>query len=216
MQPGRRLPEEFFARSPVEIAPELLGCLLVHELRDGVRLCGRLVEVEAYVGDGSDPSAHCHSGPTARNRSLFGPPGRVYVYRSYGIHICVNVVCRPDGIGAGILLRAAEPLEGEERMRALRGLDADAPRWQIASGPGRLGEAFAIGLDHDGEPFDGRRLAIHRPPTGSPAARVIAGPRIGIRRAQELPYRFHLADDPFVSGPRRPRRSPAPAVGRAR
>jgi DNA-3-methyladenine glycosylase len=216
MRSGHRLTEDYFGRSPLEIAPELLGCVLVHELPDGVRLCGRIVEVEAYVGDGTDPSAHCHSGPTARNRSLFGPPGRLYAYRSYGIHICVNVVCQPDSIGAGILFRAVEPLEGEDRMRGHRGLDTDAPRRQIASGPGRLAEAFAIGLEHDGEPFDGRRLAIHRPAAGSPAAQVIAGPRIGIRRAQDLPYRFHLADDPFVSGPRRARRGDAPAVDRSR
>jgi len=203
MRPGRRLPASFFRRSPVEVAPELLGCLLVHAPQGGIRLVGRIVEVEAYLGDGTDPSAHCHAGPTPRNQSLFGPPGRLYAYRSYGIHTCVNVVCQPAGVGAGILLRAAEPIEGESAMRRHRGLSADAPRKSIASGPGRLAQAFAIGLEQDGEAFDGTRLAIHRAPGGSGRQRVVAGPRIGIRRAVALPYRFHLADDPYVSGPRR-------------
>lgn len=214
MRPGRRLPARFFLRSPVEVAPELLGCLLVHTPPDGDRLVGRIVEVEAYLGDGTDPSAHCHAGPTPRNRSLFGPPGRLYAYRSYGIHTCVNVVCRPSGIGAGILLRAAEPIEGEAAMRRHRGLAADAPRTSIASGPGRLAQAFAIGLEQDGEAFDGQRLAIHRAPRGAEPGRVIAGPRIGIRRAMALPYRFHLADDPYVSGSRRAGRGGP--VGRVR
>jgi DNA-3-methyladenine glycosylase len=128
----------------------------------------------------------------------------------------VNVVCQPEGIGAGILLRAVEPLEGEEWMRGQRGLDADAPRQRIASGPGRLAEAFAIGLEHDGLAFDGQRLAIHRPETGRRSMRVIAGPRIGIRRARDLAYRFHLADDPFVSGPRMGRRGVERVLDRSR
>jgi len=205
MRPGRRLPARFFARSPVEIAPELLGCWLVRTVADGTRLVGRLVEVEAYTGDGSDPASHAHPGPTARNRSMFGPPGRLYAYLSYGIHTCVNVVCEPAGVGAGILLRAAEPLAGEARMRALRGLDTRADARLVASGPGRLAQAFALGLADDGRPLDGTELALHRPPAGSPTPRIVAGPRVGIRRAAELPWRFHVADSRCVSGPARVR-----------
>jgi DNA-3-methyladenine glycosylase len=222
MRPGRRLSPRFFERSPVVVAPELLGCLLVRRLEDGTRLIGRLVEVEAYLGDGSDPSAHSHRGQTARNKSMFGPPGRLYAYRSYGIHTCVNVVCRPAGIGAGVLLRAAEPLSAESAMRGHRGLASDADRRLIASGPGRLAEAFGLGLEHDGTPLVGSPLAVHRPPAGSAPVEATAGPRIGIRLAADLPYRFHVTGDRYVSGPRsrppaaRPRAGSAAAARTAR
>ncbi len=146
MRPGPRLPNRFFARSPVEVSPELLGCWLSRTLHDGTRLLGRIVEVEAYLGDGSDPSSHAHPGPTPRNRSMFGPPGRLYAYLSYGVHVCANVVCEPAGSGAAILLRAVEPIGGEPTMRRLRGLADDADRRLVASGPGRLAQAFGLAL----------------------------------------------------------------------
>jgi DNA-3-methyladenine glycosylase len=205
MRPGRRLPARFFARPALDVAPELLGCWLVRTLPDGERLAARIVEVEAYLGDGSDPSSHAHPGPTARNRSMFGPPGRLYAYLSYGIHTCINVVCDAEGVGAAVLLRAAEPLVGEATMRVHRGLGASADRRRVAGGPGCLARALGLGLEHDGLALDGAALGLHRPPAGTPAPRVVAGPRIGITRAVDLPYRFHVAGDRFVSGPARAR-----------
>jgi len=199
MRLGRRLPERFFARPALEVAPDLLGCLLVRSAPDGTRLVGRLVEVEAYLVDGTDASSHAHPGPTARNRSMFGPPGRLYAYLSYGIHTCVNVVCDRAGVGAAVLLRAVEPIAGEARMRDHRGLDVRGDRRLVASGPGRLAQAFALTLADDGLRLGGPALSIHRPAAGTPAPRIVAGPRIGITRAASLPYRFHVADDPFVS-----------------
>jgi len=213
VRPGPRLPNRFFARSPVEVSPELLGCWLSRTLHDGTRLLGRIVEVEAYLGDGSDPSSHAHPGPTPRNRSMFGPPGRLYAYLSYGVHVCANVVCEPAGSGAAILLRAVEPIGGEPTMRRLRGLADDADRRLVASGPGRLAQAFGLALEDDGTSLGTRDLSIHRPPAGSPAPGVTRGPRIGISRAVELPYRFFVEGDRFVSGPRTKRR---PVVSRRR
>ena len=138
MRLGPPLKRAFFDRPGPEVARDLLGAVLVHRLGDGTRLAGRIVEVEAYIGDGSDPGSHSHRGPTPRNRSMFGPPGHLYAYRSYGVHTCANVVCEARGRGAAVLLRALEPCEGIERMRALRGLGARSPERAIASGPGRL------------------------------------------------------------------------------
>lgn len=216
MRAGRKLTERFFVRAAVDVAPELLGCLLVRTLSDGTRLAGRIVEVEAYLGDGTDPSSHAHPGPTPRNRSMFGPPGRLYAYLSYGIHTCVNIVCEREGVGAAVLLRAVEPLAGAEAMRAHRSLSAGANPRLLAAGPGRLAQAFALGLEHDGLPLDGRALAVHRAPADATPPRIVAGPRIGISRAVDLPYRFHVADSPFVSGPARRRRDTArsPRVAR--
>ena len=112
MPPGPRLLRSFFDRSSPRVGRELVGCYLTRRIEGGPRLVGRIVEVEAYVGDGSDPGAHTHNGPTPRNRVMFGPPGRLYVYRSYGIHICANVVCEAEGRGAAVLFRAVEPVAG--------------------------------------------------------------------------------------------------------
>ena len=122
----RPLPRRFFARPTLDVARDLLGAHLVRRV-GGERLVTRIVEVEAYLGDGSDPGSHCHRGLTPRNRAMFGPPGRLYVYRSYGIHTCVNVVCEEEGVAGAVLLRAAEPLMGVDRMRRNRGLGAGGP-----------------------------------------------------------------------------------------
>lgn len=190
-----RIARAFFARPVLEVAPEVLGLLLIHELRDGTRLVGRIVEVEAYLGDGTDPASHAHRGPTPRNTPMFGPPGHFYVYLSMGIHRCANVVCEPAGRAAAVLLRAAEPLEGEARMRKLRG---GRDGRQLASGPGKLCEAFDIALSHSGADALRGALRLERerhPPAGT----IVTGPRIGISKAVDLPYRYSLRGNPHVS-----------------
>jgi DNA-3-methyladenine glycosylase len=180
------LTREFFARSVHEVAPELVGCTL---LVDGVG--GRIVEVEAYAPD--DPASHGFRGPTSRNRAMFGPAGHAYVYRSYGVHWCLNLVCAGEGVAEAVLVRALEPAAGVERMRGRRGVDADR---LLCSGPGRLCQALAVGPEHDGLPLD-------RPPfelrTAERPVEVDTGLRVGITRAAELPWRYVLAGSPFIS-----------------
>jgi DNA-3-methyladenine glycosylase len=178
-------PEDFDADSAT-VARMLIGAVL---LVDGAG--GRIVETEAY--DREDPASHSYSGPTPRNQAMFGPPGRAYVYRSYGIHWCLNFVCREDGHGAGVLIRAIEPLRGIEQMIERRGLQ-DVKL--LCAGPGRVGQALGIvhamnGLRLDRKPF--QVLAADR------QYEVATGPRIGISKAADVPWRFGLAGSPFVS-----------------
>ena len=191
------LAPEFFARSVHEVAPDLIGVSL---LVDGVG--GRIVEVEAY--DSEDPAAHGFRGRTPRNASMFGPPGRAYVYRSYGIHWCLNLVCEAEGSAAAVLIRALEPTDGLELMRERRGLDE--PRL-LAAGPGRLCEALGVSREHDG-------LPLSEPPFEliSPSARpeVVVGTRIGISVATEQPWRYAEAGSRWLSRPLRPRESARP------
>jgi DNA-3-methyladenine glycosylase len=190
-----RLTRAFFARPCLEVAPDLLGLLLVHELPDGARLVGRIVEVEAYLGDGTDAASHAHRGPSPRNRVMFGAPGHFYVYRSMGLHRCANVVCEPAGRAAAVLLRAVEPLEGESHMGSLRG---GRDGRELASGPGKLAQAFAIELAHDGADALRGALRIERA-HGAAATAIRVGPRIGITKAADLPYRFFARDSPHVT-----------------
>lgn len=190
-----RLTRAFFERSALDVAPELLGCTLVH-VRGGSRLEGVIAEVEAYLGDGSDPASHAHAGPTRRNASMFGPPGRLYVYRSMGIHSCVNVVCEPAGRGAAVLLRAVIPRRGEAEMSRRRGGRSGR---ELCNGPGKLAQAFAIELEHDGLAALRGPLRIEPPAVDGPPREIMAGPRVGIRKAAELPYRFFLADCEHVT-----------------
>ncbi len=183
---GERLTGEFFARSVHEVAPELIGATLSV---DGVG--GTIVEVEAY--DQDDPASHGFRGPTARTTSMFGPPGHAYVYRSYGIHWCLNLVCAPAGRAEAALVRALEPTRGVEAMRERRGLDAARA---LCSGPGKLCQALGIthacdGLALDEPPFE--LVARESEPT------LVVGPRIGITRAVERPWRYGLAGSPFLS-----------------
>ena len=196
---ARPLRQAFFARDARAVAPELIGCRLVLRCPSGERLVLRLVEVEAYLGDGSDPASHAHRGPTPRNGSMFGPAGRLYSYRSYGIHTCVNVVCGVPGKAAAVLLRAGQPISGLARMRDLRGLPADAPPRLIARGPGRLAQALGLRLDDDGLSLLRPPLTLHPPASDAQALRVQSGPRVGITKATQLPYRYFEAESPWVS-----------------
>jgi DNA-3-methyladenine glycosylase len=160
---------------------------------------GRIVEVEAYLGDGSDPSSHAHRGPTERNQAMFGPPGRLYVYRSYGIHTCANVVCEAKGRGAAVLLRAIEPVEGASRMRAARGLASGAPEREIANGPGKLTQALGMTLDDYGHSLLRGRLSLRRPARSDPPVALARSPRVGVSKGRTLPYRFYVPGNEFVS-----------------
>ena len=183
----------WFARGCLAVARDLIGCEL---LVDGVG--GRVVECEAYAKD--EPASHAFPGPTKRNASMFGPAGRLYVYRSYGIHWMLNIVCgEHEGAGEAVLLRALEPTSGLDLMRMRRGRDAEL---DLCRGPGRLGQALAIGPDLDGEPVGAGRVQFT---PGRPPGPVEQSPRIGISRARELPWRFSLAGSPYVSSSRRSR-----------
>jgi DNA-3-methyladenine glycosylase len=197
-----KLGRDFFARSVHEVAPELIGVVL---LFDGVG--GPIVEVEAY--DHEDPAAHGYSGRTERNASMFGPPGHAYVYRSYGIHWCLNFVCEQEGSASAVLIRALEPRDGLAAMRERRGLDD--PRL-LCAGPGRLCQALGITREHDGLPLD-------RPPFELQAREeqpeIAIGPRIGITKAAAQPWRYGLAGSRFLSRALRPAGSASPARPRS-
>jgi DNA-3-methyladenine glycosylase len=184
------LRRSFFARSVHEVAPELVGARL---LFGGVG--GIIVEVEAYHN--TDPAAHSFRGQTERNAVMFGPPGYAYVYRSYGIHWCLNFVCEPAGSASAVLIRAIEPTEGLAAMRRRRGIDD--PRL-LCSGPGRLAEALGVTSKHNGLALDRKPFAILGRDTDQPAE-IAVGPRIGITKAAELPWRYGLAGSRFVSKP---------------
>jgi DNA-3-methyladenine glycosylase len=183
-----RIGRDFFARSVHEVAPALIGCTL---LVDGVG--GRIVEAEAY--DPSDPASHGYRGLTQRNRAMFGPAGHAYVYRSYGVHWCVNLVCDGEGTASAVLLRALEPSSGLTRMAERRG--RDDPRG-LCSGPGRLCQALAITLEHDGLPLDAAPFALLAP---AEPPLVMTGRRVGISRAADLPWRYFEAGSRFLSRP---------------
>ncbi len=179
---------EFFDRSVHAVAPDLIGATLLFK---GVG--GRIVEVEAYHH--TDPAAHSFRGPTPRNAVMFGAPGYAYVYRSYGIHWCLNFVCEGEGSASAVLIRALEPLQGLPIMRRRRGL-ADARL--LCSGPGKLGEALGITRAHNGLPLDAPPFEL-RARTEKPD--IVAGPRIGITKAADKPWRYGLAGSRFLSKP---------------
>jgi DNA-3-methyladenine glycosylase len=183
----------FFARDTVEVARALVGVLLVHGSPEG-RTVGRVVETEAYLAEG-DPASHAHRGPTPRNASMFARAGTAYVFRSYGLHRCLNVVTAAAGVGEAVLLRALEPLAGLELMARRRGREGAR---SLCSGPGKLAQAMGVGLEHDGACLLSGDLRLHVPSAG-PRPKLAAGPRVGISKAVDLPLRFRLAQSPFVS-----------------
>lgn len=179
-----------FTQGPVPLARQLIGCTL---LVNGVG--GVIVETEAY--DGDDEASHSFRGSTPRNAAMFGPPGHAYVYLSYGMHWCFNIVCREAGHGAAVLVRALEPTHGLEAMRERRGLQD--PRL-LCSGPGKLAQALGIDRALDGLPLDAAPFAL-LPPRHAPGCppEVAFGPRIGISKAMDRPWRFALAGSRFLS-----------------
>jgi DNA-3-methyladenine glycosylase len=185
------LKRDFFARSVHQVAPDLIGATL---LVDGVG--GRIVELEAY--DQQDPASHGHRGRTARNAAMFGPPGHAYVYRSYGIHWCLNLVCGGEDVAEAVLIRALEPTRGLELQQRRRGVEDVR---QLCSGPGKLCQALGITHEHDG-------LALDVPPfrleARAEVPEIVTGPRIGITRATDLNWRYAEAGSPFLSRALRP------------
>jgi DNA-3-methyladenine glycosylase len=185
-----RLEHDFFNRSVHDVARDLVGCTLLYEGRGGI-----IVETESYEAD--DPACHAYVGLTERTRVLFGPPGYAYVYLSYGIHSLLNAVAEPEGEAAAVLIRALEPTHGVEEMRARRGGKADA---DLCSGPGKLTEALGIDLGDNERDLTREPFLLSAPAGERP--QIVAGPRIGITKAVERPWRFCAAGSPYVSRPR--------------
>jgi len=195
----RVLPRSFYDRDPRLVGPDLLGKILVR--RDGRRLLtGRIVEVEAYLGV-EDAAAHAFAGKTARNAVLFGPPGYAYVYFIYGNHYCLNVSCLPDGTPGGILFRAVEPIQGMEAMFKLRGIDESSDLRRLTRGPGRLAAAFAITRERDNaKDLTDSRSDLYIANDGAPPPEVLITKRIGIKKAADMPLRYIVPGNKFVSG----------------
>jgi DNA-3-methyladenine glycosylase len=185
---SKRLTRSFFGRSVHDVAPDLIGATM---LFGGVG--GRIVEVEAYHH--TEPAAHSFRGPTPRNAVMFGPPGYAYVYRSYGIHWCVNFVCEPKGSAAAVLIRAIEPTTGLAAMRRRRGLTDER---LLCSGPGRLCEALGITVAQNGMALDAAPFALF---ARAGTVEIATGPRIGLTKAAELPWRYGLEGSRFLSKP---------------
>jgi DNA-3-methyladenine glycosylase len=197
----RALPADFYDRPVLEVARELIGCIVEHE---GVS--GTIVETEAYHE--SEPASHAFAGLTPRTRTLFGPPGRAYVYRSYGVHALLNAVCEPEGDGSGVLIRALEPLSGIELMRPRRRSPTDE-RGPIAdhdlcSGPGKLTQALGISLAENDTSLSSGPVRFRPPASDWREPVILDGIRVGITRAVELPWRFSVAGNRNVSRPRPP------------
>lgn len=189
--PDAALPRRFFQQGAPDLAPSLLNKLLVSTVGD-TRAAGRIIEVEAYRED--DPASHTFVGRTGRNAAMFGPPGHLYVYLSYGIHHCANVVAGPDGRGEALLLRAVTPVGELDVMRARRG---GRPDRELTDGPGKLCQAFGITLDHYGTDLCDPDAPVHIVDDGIPPPRdPVVGPRIGITRAVDVPWRFRVPPRP--------------------
>jgi DNA-3-methyladenine glycosylase len=193
------LASEFYERPVLVVAKALIGCVVEH---DGV--AGVIVETEAYHD--SEPACHAFVGVTPRTATLFGPPGRAYVYRSYGIHALLNAVCEPEGVGAAVLIRALQPLAGISAMRARRGVQREQ---DLCSGPGKLTQALGIDLRENGSDLACGPVRICAREAAWRKPQILASERIGITKAVELPWRFSVAGNPHVSRPRPLAVSPA-------
>jgi DNA-3-methyladenine glycosylase len=198
VKPGQRLPRDFFARGPLEVAPALLGCTLAHTTPEGT-VSIRLTEVEAYAGVGEDPASHAHRGPTRRNAPMFGVGGLLYVYFSYGMHWCANIVTGPPGQAGAVLLRAGSVDSGVDTARSRRPTSRRLA--DLASGPARLTSALAITADQDGLDLCTRssRIVVH---AGRPVdpGQIAQGPRVGVNEQGAVtPWRFWLVGEPSVS-----------------
>ena len=208
------LPRGFFDRPTLDVARDLIGTRLIHDVR-GVRTSGIIVEVEAYIGE-DDPACHAAAGLTPRTAKLYGPPGLAYVYINYGIHYLLNAVTEAEGRPAAVLIRALVPEAGQATMRRRRGLteaDTMAAELALCRGPGNLGRAMGITLRQNGlDLCGGSRLTIEEGP--GPPGPLAWGPRIGLRVGAETPWRCYVEGHPAVSGPTRPRRAFAPAAVR--
>ncbi len=218
------LPREFFGRPADEVAPELLGCELTHQTAEGL-VAVRLTEVEAYMG-ARDPASHAYRGRTARNAVMFGPPGHVYVYFTYGMHFCMNLVCSPEGVASAVLLRAGKVIDGVPLARARRSSSSrrssEVRELDLARGPARLCEALGVDRSHDGADVcdPASELLVFAAPAPVPAGGISRGPRVGVSQGADVAWRYWIAGDPAVSAyrpavPRRPRAKPVsgPAPG---
>jgi len=190
---------DFYARDVLDVARELIGCCVEFNGAAGI-----IVETEAYHE--REPACHAYIGLTPRTRTLFGPPGRAYVYRSYGIHALLNAVCEPTGVGAAVLIRALEPEVGLEAMRERRWRSRGMPKRrpsdsELCSGPGKLTEALGIGLELNGTDLSAGAVRILSMAERRPSS-ILSGPRVGITKAVNLPWRFWIGDNPYVSRPR--------------
>jgi DNA-3-methyladenine glycosylase len=197
------LPRKFYDRDPRRVSCDLLGKVLVRTQGKKITAAARIVEVEAYFGP-HDAAAHSFIGRTARNAILFGPSGFAYVYFIYGNHYCLNVSCLPDGVPGGILFRAVEPLFGIEDMAQARGMPLNGNLRLLTSGPGRLAQAFGITRERDnGKDLTDARSDLFIADDGFHVPGVLKTPRIGITKSADLPWRFVIGGNPFVSGPRK-------------
>jgi DNA-3-methyladenine glycosylase len=190
--PARTLEPAFYDRPVLEVARDLLGCIVTRGEAQGV-----IVETEAYHQ--SEPACHAFVGITPRTRTLFGPPGRAYVYRSYGVHALLNAVAEPEGVGAAVLIRALEPIAGLPAMRSRRGLHRVE---DLCSGPGKLTQATGIHLGHNDTSLSAGEVRIAAPDVSWRRPSIVAGPRVGITKALELPWRFCALGSRCVSRPR--------------
>src|SRR5215470_6100410 len=198
-----QLPQEFFKRDPRTVARALLGKLLIRRTASGI-LAGRLVETEAYLGEG-DAAAHATAGKTARNSVLFGPPCIAYVYFIYGHYYCLNVSCITDGLAGGVWFRELESVAGIEEMAASRGIaiKSENDLRKISSGPGRLCDALAVTRERDnGKSFANPNSDLQLADDGYRVQRVTVTPRVGITKSADHPLRYLIAGNPFVSGPK--------------
>jgi DNA-3-methyladenine glycosylase len=208
---GRSLTRDFFARDPRAVAKDLLGIVLVSEA-DGLVTAGRIVETEAYLGAG-DPGSHASTrGMTERNRVMYAEPGTVYVYFTYGMHYMLNLVAEPEGVAGAVLVRAVEPLVGEDVMLARRS-GRSGP--ELTNGPGKVAQALGVDLDDNATLLGHGRLSVHEPPEPPVEGTEVSG-RIGLNDGHDLPLRYYLVDNAYVSRAKPGRPTPKGSARRAR